>query len=198
LKHGRYRYEETDEYVHLIAQDFGVSRSRLYDLATQWGWRKRSDRPPRPLPVEQRLLMEASDAAAKPPNVPVASSPAPEAEAPPAPDTGNVVERLQRAVEKELAAVELMRAQYGPLPQPPLDAERTARTLQTLTETLFKVQNLRASEKSTTGPDDYDDLPRDPDEFRRELARRIRVFVRSRRDRAIPPAGESPGGGTPP
>jgi hypothetical protein len=28
MESGRYRYEQTDEYVHLIAQDFGISRSK--------------------------------------------------------------------------------------------------------------------------------------------------------------------------
>jgi hypothetical protein len=90
------------------------------------------------------------------------------------------IARIERLVEKELAAEEAMRAQLGPLPRPPADAERSARTLATLTQTLHALARLRAGRPADLGADDDDDMPRDIDEFRRELARRIDAFVASR------------------
>jgi hypothetical protein len=83
----------------------------------------------------------------------------------------------------ELATVEAMRASLGPLPQRWTDAERTARTLGLLTQTLQHLQRLRAGRAGEARPhddDDDDDMPADIDEFRRDLARRIDAFVASR------------------
>jgi hypothetical protein len=82
-----------------------------------------------------------------------------------------------------------MRAHLIHEPQSPVDAERTARTLSTLTETLQKLRRMQCA-LTGTGPEnnDHDDhdhadeLPLDIDEFRRELARRIDEFVASRAD----------------
>jgi hypothetical protein len=107
---------------------------------------------------------------------------------------GETVARLHRAVLNELAAVEALRAQLKRAPQSPLDAERTARTLASLTETLHKLQRLQCAVPQS-GPD-YDDMPADLDEFRHELARRIRAFFAARRGRsdadgdAAPPVAE--------
>jgi hypothetical protein len=101
-----------------------------------------------------------------------------EGEPPPASGL-TTIERIERLVERELAAEEAVRAQLGPLPRHPADAERCARTLATLTQTLHALARLR----SGLAPDSElsnDDMPRDIDEFRRELARRIRAFVQSR------------------
>lgn len=93
------------------------------------------------------------------------------------------IARIERLVEKELDAEEAVRAQLGPLPRNPADAERTARTLSTLTQTLHALQRLRSG-LGFQSHDDDDDIPRDIDEFRRELARRIDAFVASRTQRA--------------
>jgi hypothetical protein len=192
MESGCRRYEQTDEYVHLIAQDFGVSRSHFDRLVKKWGWKKRSDRPPLGLPPAQRILQEAAAATADNSVVGQGTSGDKDAKDMTPIEQGNVVERLQRAVEKELAAVELMRAKYGPLPQPSADAQRTASTLATLTDTLFKVQRLRATETLNATADDYD-MPANIDEFRHALARRIENFVRSRANATVPAAGASAG-----
>ena len=72
-----------------------------------------------------------------------------------------------------------MRARLKREPQNPVDAERTARTLSSLTETLQKLQRLQCTLPETELKDD-DDVPADIDEFRNELARRIDAFVDSR------------------
>jgi hypothetical protein len=89
------------------------------------------------------------------------------------------IERIERLVQRELEAEETVRARLGPLPRPAPDAERCARTLATLTQTLHALARLRSGLLPEAGLSD-DDMPRDIDEFRRELARRIRVFVESR------------------
>jgi hypothetical protein len=180
IENARRRYEETDEPQDSIAADFGVHRKTLDRLAKNQGWRLRKDRARRDLPPDLRLLTEAERAVRAEVEGEAGAS---------APASPSIADRLERAVERELAAVEIMRATLGPEPQPPADAERTARTLERLTDTLFKVRRLRLPEAQTAGQYDDTDMPRDIDEFRRKLARRIEAFVRSRTDGAVPPAG---------
>ena len=78
------------------------------------------------------------------------------------PAIGDTVERLYRAVRDELTAVESLRARLKSEPQDQ-DAERTARTLSSLTETLQKLQRLKCAVPNTGSQDD--DLPADIDEF---------------------------------
>ena len=80
----------------------------------------------------------------------------------------------------ELDAEEAVRTQLGRLPRPPADAERVARTLATLAQTLHALQRLRCGAGAQSVANDYDDMPEDIDEFRRNLARRIELFVESR------------------
>jgi hypothetical protein len=72
------------------------------------------------------------------------------------------------------------------MPEAPLGAGRTARTLALLTQTYQHIQRLRAGERLGARPhggiDDDDDMPADIEEFRFELARRIEAFVASRTD----------------
>jgi hypothetical protein len=91
----------------------------------------------------------------------------------------SVIDRLEAAVLKELATVETMRASLGAEPLRPMDAERTARTLSTLTETLAKLRRLRLGARPQS---DLTDDILDIDAFRLDLARRIDLFVASRTD----------------
>jgi hypothetical protein len=96
----------------------------------------------------------------------------------------DTAEALHAAARKLLADVEASRAQLAGMPQSPIDQERTARTYANLTATLQKLAPLRcrvAHSESHTDHD-YDDMPADLDEFRRDLARRIDAFVASRMD----------------
>jgi hypothetical protein len=96
------------------------------------------------------------------------------------------IDRLEALVVKEIEAEEAARAQLVGKRRVVGAAERSARTLATLTQTLHALQRLRAGnapEHETLTDDDMpDDLPRDIDEFRRDLARRIDAFVASRTD----------------
>ena len=199
LANGRYRYERTDESLISIASDFGVHRNTFSALAVREGW-DRYKRPPRDLSPAAKLLAQANDlndpasaAAAAPIEENTECQQPGSAENGPAlPPPGDTIMRLHRAVLEELGAVEAMRARLKREPQDPADAERTARTLSSLTETLQKLQRLQCTLPKTELKDD-DDMPVDIDEFRRELARRIRVFVESRTER-----NHVDGAGTPP
>jgi hypothetical protein len=199
LANGRYRYERTDESLISIASDFGVHRNTFSALAVREGW-ARYKRPPRDLLPAAKLLAEANDlndppsaAAAAPIEENTELQQARSTENGPAlPPPADTIMRLHRAVLEELGAVEAMRARLKREPQDPADAERTARTLSSLTETLQKLQRLQCTLPQTELKDD-DDMPADIDEFRRELARRIRVFVEGRTER-----GHVEGAGTPP
>lgn len=92
------------------------------------------------------------------------------------------VERLEALVVKELEAEEAMRAELALRPRSRHDAERCARTLSVLTQTLQTLQRMRADGGAARNSDDYDDIPEDMDAFRNDLARRIDLFVESRRE----------------
>ncbi len=173
LAHARRRYEETAEPAGPIAADLGIHTCSLSRLARNLGWVRRNAGQ-RGLTTAMRLAEEAhAAAAARAEEAPAVPAEAPVSDAP-------TLDRLEQAVLKELASVEAMRKQFGAEPYEPRDAERTARTLANLTDTLGKLKRMRAGVTEHARPqDDYDDWPEDIDAFRNELARRIRVFVES-------------------
>jgi hypothetical protein len=210
VENGRRRYENSDEPVRSIALDFDVDHSTMRRYIDRWGWTKRKTRPPHTLSPVMQLLEEARHVSADekavrrkrrpaPAKAAPTASPPKAAEAPAAapsepsiagvnstadaPDQAPLVERLLRAVERELSIVEAQRAHQGAAPPPVGEAERTARTIESLIRSLREVRRLSGDDETPAGFDD-DDMPRDIDEFRLELARRIDAFVASRADAA--------------
>jgi hypothetical protein len=215
LAEARRRMEQTLQRTTAIAADLGMHHSVLSRLAQREGWvrpqaalRRRGVTPLMRLAGAADALVrvalpprgggegrEPTTQAAPPtpdPSPPLAplaggGETAPPAPATPAPavaaDT-SAIDRLEQAVLNELATVETMRASLGAEPLRPMDAERT---VSVLTETLSKLRRLRLAAQPQPGSD-HDDMPADIDEFRRDLARRIDLFVASRED------GESAGG----
>ncbi|MBI4367137.1 MAG: hypothetical protein HY543_09990 [Deltaproteobacteria bacterium] len=192
LANGRHRYERTAEAVAAIAADFRIHPGSLRRLAYRLGW-VRHNMGPRELPSAARLLAQADALEAAQVVGDATAAPASRAEkgeelaAPPDKDPSgaptaifdtSAIARLEAQVMEELATVEAMRAQLKGLPRRPREAEATARTLSTLTDTLQKLQRLRCA-VPFSGPGD-DDMPADIDEFRIDLARRIDAFVASR------------------
>jgi len=167
LANGRHRFEQTDEPVPAIAADFRIHPGSLRRLAQRLGW-VRFGMAPKQLPVTARLLEQAGELAVT------------HADAPASLDVETIA-RIERQVLQEIADIEAARAQLRGQPRPMREAESTARALTTLTDTLQKLQRLRlplaaaGQERSVA-----DDLPENIDEFRNELARRIRAFVASR------------------
>lgn len=180
LADGKRRYETTAETLDSIALDFSSNRSTLRNVAKHEGW-ERYVPPPRELPPAARLLAQV-DAIGEAASERGEAGNIGESQPPDAPeDVAVTADRLHRALLVELSTVEALRARMKTEPQSPLDAERTARTLSSLTATLQKLQRLHAA---TPGSNDHDscyaDAPADLDAFRDELARRIRAFVASR------------------
>lgn len=184
IEHARQRYEETDETLASIAADFGVHSKTITTMARKEGWKLRKDRPPRGLPAAIRLNLLADQAAGAAASEASSDPPAMMPAAEEAAVSPNIAARLEQAVEKELRKVEALRNEFGNSAHRSIEAERTARTLATLTETLFKVRRLR--EPSQTGVLADDDMPADLDGFRRTLAQRMDTFVRSGADGGLP------------
>ena len=188
LAYARHRFEHSDASLADIAVDLGVHKGTVGDLAKREGW-VRYVPPPRDLAPSVRLL-EAAEALGRQPELtgppPTDATPGvtldgqlndavnDERALPPLAET---VVRLHRAVLEELAALESLRAQIRREPHSAGEAERTARTISRLTETLQKLQRLQCNPPENGS--DYD-MPADIDEFRNELARRIDEFVSSR------------------
>jgi hypothetical protein len=95
----------------------------------------------------------------------------------PPPATGiALVERVTRAVERELSQIEVIVGGHHVKPGQRTEAERRARTLASLARTLTEVRRLRAEEHRLK-PKDDDARPRNTPEFRLELARRLDRLV---------------------
>ncbi len=201
LDYARQRYEKTDQPARTIAHDVGISRDKLYKIIKAEGWPLREDRPPRGLSEALKLDLEATEAEnrlAEASRAEASQAEASQAEAcqaehgaadpdiPPTPDL--VAARLEAELEKQLRTVESLRGESAPRGKRSAEAERIARTLAILTETLFKVRRLRQPGGSQITDDD--DLPSDIDGFRLALAHRIEAFVRSRTDGNLGEPGE--------
>jgi len=86
-----------------------------------------------------------------------------------------LIARVSRAIEHELMQIErIVGGHHVPVKQRS-EAERRARTLASLARTLNEVKRLRAEEAKPKAADD-DAVPRDLDEFRRELSRRLALM----------------------
>ncbi len=159
LADARYRYEETKEPVATIADRLGIGLRTLHSNIRTWGWRQR--RPPG--------AKAANAAAASAPATSALTLSALELEALQAAET------IQSTAQREVAAIGLIVAKLGPSVNT-AEAERIARTLATLTRTLQEVLRLT----TLHAPSDElsnDRGPDDPDEFLRELARRLDAFA---------------------
>jgi hypothetical protein len=102
-----------------------------------------------------------------------------------------LVERVTRAVERELSQIEVIVGGHHVNAARRTEAERRARTLASLARTLTEVRKLRADEHKVK-PQDDPDRPRDIEELRRRLAQRLGRMRRARMAR--PAEGNETGG----
>jgi hypothetical protein len=91
-----------------------------------------------------------------------------------------LVERVTRAVERELSQIEVIVGGSHVNAARRTEAERRARTLASLARTLTEVRKLRAEEDKLKPH--HDDGPEDIDEFRRALAEKLDRLVRESKE----------------
>ncbi|HEX7791102.1 MAG TPA: hypothetical protein VF467_11320 [Afipia sp.] len=105
----------------------------------------------------------------------------------------SMVERVSDAIERELSKIEQIVGSRM-VPAQRIEAESRARVLASLARTLKEVMRLREQQRAgddTTKADDDDAVPRDLDEFRRELSRRLEGMVAGRAP--LPSGGDDAG-----
>ena len=97
---------------------------------------------------------------------------------------GELVDRVTRAIERELTQIESVVGAGKSTPARRTEAERRARTVASLARTLAEVTRLRATQRDEKASDDDDPVPRDLDEFRATLQRRLDQMVAAEQTRA--------------
>ena len=97
----------------------------------------------------------------------------PIANASPAPDRASLVKRMWSAADLHVREIEQRLRDDAPVPD---DRERDARVLSVLARTLRELSALDAGNPEAA-PDDDDAVPRDVDELRRSLARKLEALV---------------------
>ena len=162
IAEGRRRYVETNEHNEDIAAFLGVSPSTFKSRRRQWGWPARGTHWFRPqTPASETTAAEQAiyqailnDALAE-------------------------AERIRRTVECELAAIAHIVAKLQPGSTQLREVERSARVLASLTRTLQEVIRLGEPNGEAAPAENADDRPpAEPDEFLRQLARRLDEFAR--------------------
>ena len=161
----RYRYEETDEPLVLIAERLGIGERTLNRYVARLKWRRRL---PKPSPPPEPAHESKPDSAL--PVVPVV-----------VPDVAQVAQNIQAIVQQEVAAIAAIVAKL-PRSASSIEADRIARTLATLTRTLQEALRLKAPKASSEEQTDEGRGPDDPDAFILEVARRLEEFARRGED----------------
>ncbi|MDO8877388.1 MAG: hypothetical protein Q8M24_21625 [Pseudolabrys sp.] len=201
IAEGKYLYEETLTPTDEIGKRMGLSRSAFYLRVKEWGWTQRR---------YSHGLGEENAAPILPPPPPAVVLPAADAEPPAAaPETTSVAAPSEEPSDEPAGAFELRARNYARacaavgrqiaiiegiqttlMPVQPPQAERSARVLATLNRTLLEI--TEATKPESVDADDADDddaIPQDIDEFREQLARRIRGLVDAERREQGPGAG---------
>jgi hypothetical protein len=97
---------------------------------------------------------------------------------PPSADRAALVKRLWRAAETQVGEIEQRLARDA---AEPLERERDARVLAVLAKTLRELSALDAAQPNNSrAPADDDAVPRDLDELRRSLSRKLEALVAAR------------------
>ncbi|WP_137045489.1 hypothetical protein [Pseudolabrys sp. FHR47] len=186
----RQRYVETDEPQQSIAVDYGVHRKTIDQLARREDWPRRQNRAPREVPQDLKLAKEAAEAMAAASNEATVRAGTKMSES----ERAALADRLERQVELQLAELERRQTSIRNDVSANAENDRAARIVGRLTDTLSKVRHLRLPDTVNEEQIPASDIPKDIDEFRHGLARRIRDFVRSRADRRIPESEIEPSG----
>ncbi len=177
IAEGKRLYERTLTPMRDIAAYMGISRWTLDNRIGEWGWQRRRA-PVQPVELHRAargaVMAAATDDA--PPGDGVELAPdSPERRA-------AIAARIQNAVESALGAVERVLNKLDPADS--AEAERAGRALAGVSCTLRELSAASLPpEARPSHANDDDPVPRDVDEFRFELARRIRAFIEARQAR---------------
>lgn len=174
-------YEQTLAPVDDIAGMVGLSRTNFYKRVRAGGWRGRRAKAA-PFQFARALSGGGATLLAVPP----AEQPRAEIAAPDDPKSPQqrlaLAQRLLAVVEVEMAAIERIATAVKPLDQ--TEAEQGSRTIANVSRVTREIKELIQPENETPADDvDNDPMPRDIDEFRRELSRRLRGIIEARRAR---------------
>jgi hypothetical protein len=175
IEAARLLYENPQTPLDEVAASLKITRRTLEARIAEWGW------PPRVASLRNggRARSKAAGRRAKRTST---ARKQPKSKARPQPDAAKrprrsretLAVRVQRVVERELDAIDSILSVLGAADS--TEAERSARTLASLARALKEVMRLAAPEQASD-PDEDDPMPRDLDEFRRELARRIEALA---------------------
>ena len=202
----RYEYECTERPIPDICAEHAMSSGTLRDRVRRWNWKRRREPisregpPPPPAPrvglaaAPPAPLPQSETALAYPAAVPQAAI-AEDACTPGESDSASIVPRLQNAVARVLPAIEATLTQLATHSHRPREMEQAGRALASLTRTLREL-NALLTQHAVAAEEDDDDMPKDIDAFRFELARRINAWVDARRGQAsTPPAATAAASG---
>lgn len=179
----RRRYEQTPEPLASIGLAFGLSYAMVWRLGRDNDW-VRFKPAPVALPEAARLEAEVEalekqfDAQQGDSAAGTATPAAGEAPGNPLP---GAIESALKTTEALLAKLKAQQQRAAHAPAEGNGDARAASTLSSLTNTLARLQRMRAGAAPSGDGYFYDDeMPADIDAFRDELARQIEVFLESR------------------
>jgi len=162
-------YEQTLTPMADIAAMAGVCRSTLDARVREWKWQRRSaGHTGVDLAYAVRGAVVSAISAA--PTLPISEE-----------RRLALAERIQDVVERQMAAVERVLGALKTEDQ--TEAERTTRTLAHITRVMREIAALTRPDAAPNDDADDDPVPRDIDELRFELARRIRGLIEAERGR---------------
>jgi hypothetical protein len=186
----KHYYLDTDMSTEQICAEAEVSRTILYRCAREQNWPLRryssranakEDKPAAPTP--EAVLAAASAAVREE----LAKGEGGEADAvsPVTPEERAALSaRVFRAAQAQMTTIESVMKALQPAEDGPA-SERTVRIIAALNKSLREISAMLGRDQTPPHDADNDPIPRDIDEFRRELARRIRSFIEARRARAV-------------
>jgi hypothetical protein len=190
-------YEEQRATNPEIEAMLGISHTTLLVRVREWGWRRRDFIPPgraalvSVLPASMPAQASDHGGAQGPATPPAAAAMAvPDSpDEPAAPETEiEFYARVCRGMRRQMDMIERVQTALSSAP-----VSQTARVLATLNKSLLEIHAVARPHDDGQDDDDDDDMPRDIEEFRRQLARRIQGLVEAERLKSgEPPDGVEP------
>lgn len=178
----KFLYEETLTPIAEICRRMSFSRTAFYARRDEGGWVRRRYCS---LPGNPGLLQAP---ASEPP--PAESNGPDDGAATRAPPAALAI-RVYDAVQRQMDAIESIQRTLRPTHE--IQSERTVRILAALNRALREIAMISKTDETTfSNATDTDPVPNDLEQFRRELARRIKGLVDAERGRAGEGAGGAP------